>query len=133
MPEEFSKICSSAAAGEYSRTVGALSADPPQCSIRNMLYVMPDGVYFPCKLNEPLLPINMDMDNGGSTYTRNYFGTYGTPCCEDETTCCCGCPIEWDNDVDVECGVDVSGILAGVAAVAGGIIGALVYKALHKD
>lgn len=53
--------------------------------------------------------------------------------CDDHTTAVVGYPLEWYNDVDCEYGVDLSSVCVGVAAIVGGVIGALAYKVLHKN
>lgn len=55
-------------------------------------------------------------------------------CCEDDgyETCAEEYPIDFDTDV--EFGIDVdSAVSVGIAAVVGGIIGAIVCKAFHKN
>lgn len=57
-------------------------------------------------------------------------------CCADHS-CDCECggcePICRDCSTTFEGGIDLSAVCVGVAAVVGGVVGALAYKFLHKN
>lgn len=64
-------------------------------------------------------------------------------CYDDDCGCCschsCDCecdefePIHWDYSTEFETGINLPAVCVGVAAVVGGVVGALAYKFLHKN